>query len=460
MKPGIKNRSVISFSLFSFSLIAGLAFTGLVHAEQPMIEVEPGQTEQTISPNKQVAAAETVPAPLLTIPAGTTTKTVSTLPSPAAVPAAMIPAPAQQQANNQQVATGAGSTISGGAPLAAAPSQVLPVPGVGSGINSGSGNQIFILPNQQQTNDQKADQTVTMGLSREERLRQEGFNEGLMLRKIEDGRLEDEKSRTKKIDDMNLSMKSLYESEKADKAIEVVPVAPVGTSSASGEGAAVTTAPSASNSSSEARFAIAPFAGGRWFTQDNTQFKATTRYMAGVAIEGIVNNYISLEGSFAYGRDEFSVNNSGYAANGYNGYYNTGYTYAGYYSPYAVGGYSNPVVLTRDTYEVGGAMKIGTHIDRIRPYALAGISGLFNRYNIDDAQTVQMTNDILFQRSTNHILGTLGGGLDISLGKNFAIGGRFDYQSVISSGSSVYGNALYGDRSARYRALGSLEVLF
>ena len=73
------------------------------------------------------------------------------------------------------------------------------------------------------------------------------------------------------------------------------------------------------NNKSDAKFRVMPFIGKRWLYDGYAEFNAWNIFTTGVTMQGRMASFIGLEGSFMYGRDEFTYNNS--------------------YGPYGVGAY-------------------------------------------------------------------------------------------------------------------------
>ena len=182
----------------------------------------------------------------------------------------------------------------------------------------------------------------------------------------------------------------------------------------------------------------------------------------GATLEGALNDFISIEGSFSYAKDNYSYNtvSSGYGStcSTCSGYQGGGYgqqSYGNYYSPQAI----TLSAGKRNTLEFGTGIKLGVRIQKIRPFAAAGIAANLNRYTIDDPQTLAYANDAGWSRSSLNVLGNFGGGMDVNFSKNIGLGARFDYQAVLNKSDSAF-KAIWSENSPRYRLLGNLIVSF
>ncbi len=267
-------------------------------------------------------------------------------------------------------------------------------------------------------------------------------NESRLIEKIEEGRLRDEQERSKRVEGLDSSFSSTtgvygaqaYASAGVVQPADVVPVVAVAQASPT---SSVTGAYAVSDSS-ETKFRVAPFIGKRWLYDGYSEFNAWNILTTGVGLQGTLANYLGLEGNFTYGRDEF--------------------TYNGSYGPYGnMGTYINDM-RTRDTFEFGANMIIGPMNKKLRPYGLAGLGVMYNRYNIDDEFTKQQLQSIGWQRATTHAFSNFGGGLDYQLSKSFAIGGRIDYQYVYGSASEM--DRIWGDNRNSLRGSANLTLQF
>jgi len=496
MKQGIASKFV-SFSALSLSLVASFAVNAqLIEVETPPADGEEGaKVESASAPQASVPeallgqqAAPAAPvANTLSVPAGPATIAVA----PVAVSNAMVPqsvpqavpqqAPAQvapvaaQQDQTQQFANASQSqsqTVQSGAnnPMA------LPsMPAAGNAnSNSGSGQQIIIVPSLQsaQNTNQESAQAMgdPLGDMRMNRARHEGFNDGLLLRRLEEGRIQDERERTKSVDAFTGSVTgpavSAGASASADASVlETIPVTN-GEPQASASATATATVSGVSaygQQSSGVEFKITPFGGYRWYENNRAQYKVNNDFVAGVQLEGAITDYLAIEGSFTYGRDSFAPNaygQAGYGNYGYNGGYAQQGPYA--YNSYQTSGYNNgllPMPSARDSYEVSTGVKAGTNLGKVRPYAAVGIGGLFQRYRIDQVQDIAWMQQVGLQRASNYVLGNFGAGLDVRVAKNFSIGSRFDYQALLNAKPTIY-NQIWGDALNRMRLTGNMSLVF
>jgi hypothetical protein len=473
MKQGIA-RTFISFGALSLSLVANAQ---LIEVETPpseessaaAVETKTAAPEALLEASAPAAAQAAPAAELKTQPVAVSSSLVPTT----AVPAApMAAAPAQlSQTQSQQSLAPVSQTQSQSLQPAAAPALNLPAPMPTAGnanSNSGSGQQIIIVPSlsASQATAQEATQSQGDPLAdmRMDRARREGFNDGLLLRRLEEGRISDEKERTKSVDAFSGAVSSGVSAGAAASAgasLETVPVGEPQASTASASAMAVASvggvSTSASGNGSGVEFKVSPFLGRAWYENNRAQYKVDNDFVGGVQLEGALTDYFAIEGTFAYGRDSF-VPNMGYQQYGYNGYGSYQGPYAYQSNGYYAGGLI-PMPNARDTFEASVGGKVGTNLGKVRPYAAAGIGGLFQRYRIDQVQDIAYLQQVGLQRSTNYLLGNVGAGLDFRLGKNASVGGRFDYQSLLNTKPTIY-NQIWGDSLNRMRLTGNVSVIF
>lgn len=505
MTQGIA-RKLTSFSAMSFSLFASLA----VHAQLIEVETPPtdGEEQAAAQAPAQTAAPQAVPQALLQVPSAPTAspaqQPVAQRPvaqvqaqspvqtQPVAVSSAMVPAtvpqaqpvaapqaaqvaPVAMQSQSQTQSQGyspaqAQAVQAANNALTAAPS--LPQT-ANANSNSGSGQQIIIVPtlSANQTASQDAEQNIDpLGGLRMDRARREGFNDGLLLRRIEEGRIQDEKERTKAVDAFSGSVSSGAAASAGASAgvLDSVPVMGEPQASAGATATATATASVSGERSlngSGTEFKIGYMGGYRWYENNHAQYKVENGGVHGVELEGALTDNFSIEGSFLYGRDSFSPNIA-YAGNGYGGY-----TYAGYngynnynyattgYNAYAAYGGLLPMPNARDTYEASVGAKLGVNVSKIRPFVALGVGGLFQTYRIDDAQSLAIMEQSGLSRSTNYVLGNFGAGLDGRVARNISLGARFDYQALLNTKPTIY-NQIWGDSLNRMRVTGNVSVVF
>ncbi len=459
--------TTITFSMIALSIVAGAAVAEakpkhfirkvaeVVPVETPEVQVE--VDEESI---QQGADLSKVSGPQVTTPLPAqvlntqASATASTVPSSQAVSAPTISAVPVPQAAAQ-------STVQGSA-VPSIPAN--PTAGNGSSnLNHGGTQNIFnIMPaqSQQATQDtkvgQNAEQSVNDPLNdiRLERARQEGRTEGMTLRKLEDGRLKDEGNRQRMIEPLDFSSEGASTSIRQTQEIEVAPaVAPVAIGARQEIATSVNSSDSASRDSS---FSLSPVIGYRWYQNNNYMFKAQNQYLTGVQMSGEVNKYMGLEASFTYGRDNlrpnYIYNGNYYAPQQYNNNYSS-------YGNYNYGYGQMVTVRTRDSYEFGGALKLGYSASMVRPYALIGLTHVTQRYNIDDGATKAYAESIGWTRSTTNMAANYGAGLDVKLDRYLAVGARFDYQYTINRKAS-YMHDLYGDQDNRMRVMGTIQLVF
>lgn len=185
----------------------------------------------------------------------------------------------------------------------------------------------------------------------------------------------------------------------------------------------------------DTQWGISPLLGMSFINAD-TMANVENTFVVGIALNADVNKWITAEGSFTYGQDELS---------GYSGVAGLGCCWN---------------ETTRDTFEVGVGAKIGPRMQGWRPYVALGIGYLRQNYEF-------LNQDV----SSNNMTGNAGAGVDFTIAKNFALGARFDYQSILGGGSNVragsdiFGNSysldqLYGDQSSRTRLGATATVMF
>ena len=484
MKQWMARKTFTTLSALSLSLVAGAAFAQLIEIEDPAQAQGAQQAEQQLPQTPRNNGAAQLPSQPVTISSGMAPE-VAPQAQPVQAPQAAVAMPSAREARMMAPAQQAGQPIQ----MSSQPTQIsvpstsqvpvgmsvsTPATGIG-GNNPGNANtggvqvqSVNVVASQDQ-NQSRAE------FMRRERMRKELENESRVVEKIEEGRLQDESQRARMIEDFKASNKNstAAEAAAAAPAIQSAPVAPIGaptsmmtpatgtviTPVSADEGVSL----SAVKSDSTSAFKLAPFAGRRWFENGAvSEMHPNNLFVVGATLEGAVNSYLSIEGSFSYGRDEFNYSNYGMSAYA-GGFVGAGYGPSYYNNPYAqtpyYGSYAVVPVRSRDTFEIGTAVKIGTNIDRVRPYGIAGIGGILQRYNIDDSYTTAAANSIGWQRSTTNMLGDFGGGLDLSLAKNMSAGARFDYQPVLNRQYSEM-NRIYGDAQNRYRVTGNFQLIF
>ena len=451
----------INFSILSLSLVAGLSFAQLIEIEAEPRAAPSASAAQSmpsdaaISPNLKSAESAMITQPVA-ISSGMAPQTIA-LPT-------MQPAQSMLPAQNVSSAPQATSTTTPGGMTVSAPST-----GIG-GNNPGNANTGGVQAQNVFVNTQQDAALVGPNgraeLLRRERLRREYENESRLVERMEQGRLEDESDRAKVIEQFNMANPKGTGTINNGAMIDTVPVTPImiaPSMSAGSEMAMVSTEQVQSGSNG---LRLSPFAGYRWFENNNSEFRANNEFTVGFTLEGQMNSMIGIEGNFAYGRDRFS------SYNAYNGYgMNAGYSpnyanngYAGYnnYNSYNSYGPSSSYlssIRTRDSYEAGIGLKVGHTTRKVRPFAVVGIGGLLQRYNIDDAYTTAAATYAGWQRTTTHLLGDLACGMDVELSPNLSLGGRFDYQPILNRPITPM-HLIYGDAKNRLRLTGNLQLKF
>ncbi len=324
---------------------------------------------------------------------------------------------------------------------------------------NGNGIQIFNLNanDQDQKNKQDQDNQTNSNnradVLRRERIRQELENESRLIEKIEEDRITTEGGRANSIEGMAFS-NATTTTVAAGGDIEVVEVnantmqtAPLAAPLA----AAPMYAHADSSGFSSTEFMIAPMAGYRWTPDNNSEFISQNVIITGVSLEGRVGSFLGLEANYIYGRDNL---NQRYGVGPYA--YNNGCG-----SGCAGGFYGN--IRTRDTHEFNANAKLGWFVGKIKPYALAGIGGMYTGYNIDDPYTKAYAKSIGWRRSSVNMVSNFGGGIDFKINRSLSVGSRVEYQYIFGNknvGDPYDISNIYGDTKGRVKALGSLQLTF
>jgi hypothetical protein len=355
--------------------------------------------------------------------------------------------------------------------------------------NSGGGIQNIINLDQKAAAEAQAAQNSNMSstiaqdesaldLKRRLRMRKEIENDGRVLEKLEEGRLTDEQMRANAIQQFNAQGNMTVENPRQN--VEVVQVMPVHTESMYVP--TTTSSVSTTVSTSSSGFTLTPVGGYRWFEDSIRQrYGVRNKFIAGVNIEGRVNRFIAIEGGFMYGQDDiksqgFGTNYLTYSPYGHNPY-NSGFN-SGFGSGYGPGchgcyGYGNTPTQTpmltqtgiadrRDSYEVNAGLKLGAPVAMVRPYVAGGVGLIYQKY-MYDTQTNNLMKSKGLDRSSNNILGNIGGGMDLLVNSNVSMGARFDYQAMLNKASNSRSQELdtyYGDSQNRYRLTGNLAISF
>jgi len=179
----------------------------------------------------------------------------------------------------------------------------------------------------------------------------------------------------------------------------------------------------------DTKWGISPIVGMRWFGGDSMA-EITNTFVLGGALSADVNKWVTAEGSFVYGQDELAGLSS-------------------------LGCFACWNETTRDTYEIGVGAKLGPRMNGFRPFLALGLGYLMQNYDF--------ANDSV---TTSNMIGSIGGGVDFEVAKNFAIGARGDYQAIFGGNSNkrVDGiftyDQVYGDQSDRFRLGATATVMF
>ena len=325
---------------------------------------------------------------------------------------------------------------------------------------NGNGIQIFNLNTNDQDQEAEQDQNAVVksesrsDVLRRERIRQELQNESRLIEKIEEDRISIEGTRANAIEGLafaNANTATASPSIVADD-IEVIEVNASNVQAAPlGAVPVAISETSSKNMFSSTEFAIAPMAGYRWTPDNTSEFKSQNLGVAGVALEGRIGNVLGLEANYLYGRD--NLKQRYYGGAGHFGGHNYNANANGFFQQ----------IRTRDTHEFNANAKLGWFVGSIRPYAMAGVGALYTGYNIDDPYTKAQAESIGWKRSSTHMSGNVGGGVDVKLSRNFSLGTRVEYQYIFGAKNVAdqYSiNNIYGDTRGRIKAMGSLQVTF
>lgn len=290
---------------------------------------------------------------------------------------------------------------------------------------------------------------------RQRRVRREVENETRLLERLEEGRLADERAREGSIEGYYSSVAGASATAVAGSELQVVPVAQTGaqaTAIATASAGEVAVLSTESRFLGMSSFSLSPFAGYRWFDNDNfTAYRARNMITAGVNLEGKFNQYLSFEGTFTYGYDRFYMNQVAYGYFGVPGNFSTG--------------------ESRDTFELTGGLKVSkTFSGFVTPFIAGSLGGMLSKYNIDNPIVREQMRAEGFERATMQFIGNIGGGVDFKVARNLSLGGRFDYQAVLGNNNLSFDpmvglgqnkmSAIWGDRADRYRLTGSLQLVF
>lgn len=442
-KQGIVNR--VKFSSLSLSLIAGIAVSGSVMAQQQL-------PTQLVSGTN--GAANMVDTNVNTV----AVEDVQT--QPVMVTTSMAPAPAPYVESSHGLSVG-----QGGVSLSSAPTT-----GIG-GANTGNANTgglqvqnvtVQANPEAKATNMSSMNSEYARAeMLRQRRVRSEVENETRLLERLEEGRLTDERQRQG-------SIETYYSSVAGSASATATAVGQNPTAIAVANNAVnsevITVPVTTTGISTEVindhgsqflgmgSFTIAPFAGYRWFDNDAKIYRAENKITAGINLEGKLNRYFSFEGAFTFGHDKFYQRGFGYGLGGFGGGFNQ-------QTSGIIG-----ATRSRDTFEVTGGLKASFQVtNSVTPFIAGSLGGMLSNYNIDNQFTIAELREAGLSRSTTQFIGNMGGGVDIAVARNFSIGGRFDYQAALNK-KNYYNlanmNSIWGDQANRYRLLGSLQLVF
>jgi hypothetical protein len=268
-------------------------------------------------------------------------------------------------------------------------------------------------------------------------------NNALLLQQIELDRLKAEQGRIKAINEFGSNLdKPEHQPAPAPCGVGpcVTPTAPI----IENNNTVINDSPIIKNSSIEieeekdsgdsffhkpSKWGVSPLLGMRFYDTDMLA-NVENNYIVGIGVSADVNKYITAEFSYLYGEDKLS----GFSD----------------FSCHACWNES-----TRDTHEFTLGAKIGPQMNGWKPYLGLGLGYLVQNYAYYNGD-----------RSTSNITGNIGGGVDFQVAKNFAVGARADYQTVLGNVSSdrvdgIYTfDQVYGDESDRYRLGATATVTF
>lgn len=168
------------------------------------------------------------------------------------------------------------------------------------------------------------------------------------------------------------------------------------------------------------RWGVSPLLGMRFYDSGHLA-NVENNYIVGIGVTADVNKYVTAEFSYLYGEDRLS-----------------GFSCFGACAPWNES--------TRDTHEFTLGAKIGPQMNGWKPFLGLGLGYLIQNYAYYNGD-----------RSTYNVTGNIGGGVDFKIAKNFEVGARADYQTILGNVSNdrvdtVYTfDQVYGDESDRYR---------
>ncbi len=309
------------------------------------------------------------------------------------------------------------------------------------------GTQIIINNNQDADlkNDVANTNTAESGSDalRRERLRQEIKNEGRILEKVEEDRINSELKRTESIEKIDLSgvkinPTTLETAQVTAVAVDgpaEVQVSQVSNSSTLSLGDSVALSSADDRTTGKISFS----AGYRWMPyQPFFGFDVQNMGFFSGAIETKLGSAMAIEGSFGYGRDRITTP-----------FYEMtpGYIDAAYYA------------RSRDVFEVAANVKLGYLKGSFQPFVLGGIGAAHQRYNIDDFYTLAEADAAGWSRTSTRMVGNLGAGVDFAMNKNIGFGIRYEWNYIFNKHLNNMDD-LYGDSSDRMKVVGSLQIAF
>lgn len=302
-------------------------------------------------------------------------------------------------------------------------------------------------------------------LLRRERVREELQNEDILQTRIEELRLRDERSRTKKLLGMD-AMSTSEESKVAGPEAGVVPApltqyeevgsAPAGSAQAPGviqpltsyatpeampvQPVSTSSYSSSSSDSEKTKISIMPRAGISNL-MGTEQYKVSGRYSAGLGVMFGVADNLAVEGGWSHSEYGVSLMSSNPFVQQYQSQYS-----------YQAGDFNRETqTMKQDVFDAGLRMYLMGPDSKFRPFIGGGAAYAKSYLNYDQAimdAAQSMNYPIGSDYEVSSFLGTLSTGFDIALSKSISVGGLFRYYWVLSSreNSNINNAALYGNQ--------------
>jgi hypothetical protein len=311
------------------AVLAMSALMSSIAVKAQLVEV-PAESNSTVETEAEMRTEQTQPesqALPTTTPPATRLEPTPVL-APARQPVEVTPAMEPSTVTTGTLSTGSRNLAPAATQIAPNLGTPLSVSGANTGIggsNPGNANtggvQVQSVNVQANPINEANLMASRADLLRRERLRRELENESRLIEKIEEGRLSDESERARGVDTFSSSLAAQAQAQaqaqaltsaqaqaiaqaQAQSQLQTVPV----TAPLSNGATAVAVASTGGSSQigrffGETKFQISPFLGYRWLDNDVYEYDTDNDYVTGVGIEGRVNSYVGIEGTFAYGRD-------------------------------------------------------------------------------------------------------------------------------------------------------------